>query len=197
MPTAPAILPTAIAWRARTSARSRAHDLGVPAREHQAGGDRLGVDAVRAADHRRRRVLARRVGEHAARSPIDAARGSGRARAPVWIASDVSSTSDDVMPEVQPARRLARELLDVGQERDDVVARGRLDLEDARGIELAARRRRGPARGARRARCPRAPSPRRRRARSRATARSDTCLPRVPRARVDCIEGSRHRPRRF
>jgi hypothetical protein len=42
-------------------------------------------------------------------------------------------------PEVEPARRLARELLDVGEERDDVVARRRLDLEDARRIELAGR----------------------------------------------------------
>ena len=34
--------------------------------------------------------------------------------------------------EVQPARGLAGQLLDVGQERDDVVARALLDLEDAR-----------------------------------------------------------------
>jgi hypothetical protein len=40
---------------------------------------------------------------------------------------------------VQPARGLAGELLDVRQERDDVVARGGLDREDALRVELAAR----------------------------------------------------------
>ncbi len=38
---------------------------------------------------------------------------------------------------MQPARWLTGELLDVGQKRDDVVPRGLLDLEDARGVELA------------------------------------------------------------
>ena len=47
--------------RAATSAALRAPELGVPAREDQARGDRLGVDAVRAADRRRSRG-ARRPG---------------------------------------------------------------------------------------------------------------------------------------
>ena len=41
----------------RDQRAARAPDLGVEAGEDQAGGDRLGVDAVRAADHRRARVL--------------------------------------------------------------------------------------------------------------------------------------------
>ena len=41
--------------------------------------------------------------------------------------------------QVQPARRLAGQLLDVGQEGDDVVARALLDLQDARRVELARR----------------------------------------------------------
>ena len=57
-------------------------------------------------------------------------------------------------PQVQPARRLARQLLDVGQERDHVVARALLVLEDARRIQLARRLR---AHGGRRP--GRAPSP--------------------------------------
>jgi hypothetical protein len=40
-------------------------------------------------------------------------------------------------PQVQPARGLARQLLDVGQERDHVVARALLVLEDPRRVQLA------------------------------------------------------------
>ena len=74
--------------------------------------------------------------------------------------------------QVQPARRLAGQLLDVGQERDHVVARALLVLQDARGIQLAgglgaARRRRSRPAPSRRP-----PSPRRRPARRGARSRS-------------------------
>ena len=40
---------------------------------------------------------------------------------------------------MQPAGRLARQLLDVGQEGDDVVPGALLDLENAPRVELAGR----------------------------------------------------------
>src|SRR5262245_51210729 len=42
----------------------RADDFGVPACKYQPRGDRLGMNAVRAADRRCGRVLARAFGEH-------------------------------------------------------------------------------------------------------------------------------------
>ena len=59
--------------RARARRRSRAND--------QAGGDRLGVDAVRAADHRRRARARRRARRQRGAQLVDAARGSGRVAA--------------------------------------------------------------------------------------------------------------------
>ena len=93
----PTVLPTAIVSRARTRrARSRC-DLGVPERQLDAERHRLGVHAVRAADHRRAAVLLgararwraagrrrpRRIRSHASR---------------ICSASAVSSTSEDVRP---------------------------------------------------------------------------------------------------
>ncbi len=57
VPTAPEILPTRMPSRARADAREVAAELGVPERQLQAEGHGLGVDAVRAADHRRVLVL--------------------------------------------------------------------------------------------------------------------------------------------
>ena len=65
VPTAPAILPTAISRARRREPRAAARDLGVVPREREAEGDRLGEDAVAAADHRRLRVLAGARGERA------------------------------------------------------------------------------------------------------------------------------------
>src|SRR5205085_298674 len=48
----------------------------------------------------------------------------------------------------QPARGLARELLDVREKRDDVVTRGLLDRQDPLRIELALRARDDLVRGA-------------------------------------------------
>jgi hypothetical protein len=113
----------------------RARDLGVPARERQPGGDRLGVDAVRPADHRRGRMLACAPGERGleladrVEDLLERADALDRERGVEHVGRRHA--------EVEPARRLAGELLDVGQERDHVVARGRLDLEDPPGIELA------------------------------------------------------------
>ena len=152
-------------------ARARARARRSQPREHQAGGDRLGVDAVRAADHRRR-----------ARAPR---RGGGRPRAAGRCRPGSASARLDQLdrergvehvgrrhPEVQPARRLARELLDVGQERDHVVPRALLVLEDARRDRACP-----PPWPARRPRCRPGPcrpppSPRRRRARPAARSRS-------------------------
>ena len=65
--------------RAATSAALRAPELGVPAREHQPGGDRLGVDAVRAADHGGRAVL---LGATAAGGPQQVDAGQDLDRPP-------------------------------------------------------------------------------------------------------------------
>jgi hypothetical protein len=125
-----------------------ARDLGVPAREGQPRGDRLGVDAVRAADHRRPGVLARALGERRleladrVEDLVERAAGLQRQRGVEHVRRGHA--------EVEPAGRLAGELLDVGEERDDIVAGGRLDLEDARRIELAGRAGLHAVRGARR-----------------------------------------------
>jgi len=140
-------LPTWISWRARWIRLRSAGHLGVPAREGQARRHRLGVDAVRAPDHRRRRVLAGAPGERRLQvvdlgeDLIERARRLQRERR----IEDVGRRH----PEVEPACRLARELLDVGQKRDHVMPRRRLDREDPHRIELAGRGRvygvRGPA----------------------------------------------------
>ena len=64
-------------------------------------------------------------------------------------------------PEVQPARGGADPLLHEGEEGDDVVPGGALDLVDARGVRRRRSRRRGPGTGParRRGRCPRCTMP--------------------------------------
>ena len=74
-----------------------AAQLGVPARALEAEGDRLGVDAVRAADHGRVAVA---LGLRAARRPAGG-RALARSRSAAsrsCIANAVSTTSDDVSP---------------------------------------------------------------------------------------------------
>ena len=165
-------------------------DLGVPAREHQAGRDRLGVDAVRAADHRRLRVLARALGERRARGPstpsedlLERARRSGSR-------AQVSSTSDDVMPRC--SQRAGSPASSSTWVRNAMTSwRVVASISRMRaGSSLPAAAARTVSRGARGHGAGASPSPRTRRARSRATARSDTCRPTAPRARVDCSEGS-------
>ena len=93
-------------------------------------------------------------------------------------------------PAVKPARLDARELLDVREERDDVVLRRPLDLVDARRVErdLLAR---GSPRPSRAGRAPLLPSPRTRRARPRARPRSGARATRARRSRRACSGGSR------
>jgi len=74
--------------------------------------------------------------------------------------------------EMQPARGLTGELLDVREERDDVVARALLVLEDARRIQLAGGLRLDGDRRARGGRSRPPPWPGRRPARHAATCRS-------------------------
>ena len=136
-PTAPAILPTAIAWRAAMS-RPAARTISACQRANTSPAvigsawipcERpiIGVS----------RVLARALGErgrephHAGDDPLERA-------AAVWIASAGVEHVRRGHPEVEPARGLTGELLDVRQERDDVVTCGRLDLEDPRGSSLPA-----------------------------------------------------------
>ena len=71
MPTAPEILPTDTASRARTQPLAAARDLRVPERELHAERHRLGVHAVRPADHRRARDAPRRARRMAASERVD------------------------------------------------------------------------------------------------------------------------------
>ena len=191
MPTAPAILPTAIVVRARARAGS------ARARPRRASARTPGPAVIGSAWMPCERPIigvcacSRARSASAARELVDAPRGSGRARAPVWIASAVSSTSDDVIPRCsQRAGSPASSSTWVRNAMTSWRVR-RLDREDALRDRACPRRPRATrVGGAGRARCPRAPSPRTRRARSRATARSGTCRPTARRARVDCSEGS-------
>ena len=97
MPTAPEIFPTAICCAAVSKPRGVAAIFGVPVRDFQAEGDRLGVNAVRAADFRRVLEFPGALFEHFAeardalsRSACDASRTSS--------ACAVSTTSFDVSP---------------------------------------------------------------------------------------------------
>ena len=71
-------------------------ELERPARELRAEGDRLGVDAVRAADHRRRAVLLGAAHDGRER-PVEPSTSSAPASR-TWSASAVSSTSEEVSP---------------------------------------------------------------------------------------------------
>ena len=97
VPTAPDSLPTAIASRARSS-RSRSRRTCMrPQRELHAERRRLGVDAVRAADHRRVAELARPGRDRRLRARPRPARMRSSARV-ICSASAVSTTSLDVRP---------------------------------------------------------------------------------------------------
>ena len=75
----------------------RPRHLGVVPGEREAERDRLGEDAVAPADHRRR-ARARGPASRARRAACRRARGARSAASRSWIASDVSSTSLDVIP---------------------------------------------------------------------------------------------------
>ena len=133
VPTAPAILPTAISLAPRRGARA-ARDLGVVSREREAERDRLGEDPVAPSDHRRLRRARARASASAARSLSQRA-SSLSAASRSRIASDVSSTSLEVMPRWSQRASMPAELLDVREEGDDVVLGRALDLVDAGGVE--------------------------------------------------------------
>ena len=127
-----------------------AADLRVPERQLQAERHRLGVDAVRAADHRRAPVLL------GARSRTASASASRSVEDQVARLAHLQRLRrvDDVrrgQAEVQPARRRPDLLGHRRRERDHVVLGGLLDLVDARDVERA--RARGCRAPRRRARC--------------------------------------------
>ena len=171
--------------RARTRSTSRA-ELRVPERQLQAERHRLGVHAVRAADHRRaamlERAIADRLGQRVEILQDDVARLAHLQRL---------RGVDDVrrgQAEVQPARRRPDVLGDRGREGDDVVLGGLLDFLDAGDVE--ARRARGCRAPPRAARCRRRPSPRRRRFRRAARSRSGAGRSRCAPCRGGCSEES-------
>ena len=124
--------------RARARTRSRlARDLGVPERQLHAERHRLGVHAVRAADHRRPPMF---VGARAG-SPPRSASMSCRIRSHACAHLQRQRRVEDVgrrQAEVQPARRRPDLLGDRRRERDHVVLRRLLDLFDARDVERRA-----------------------------------------------------------
>ena len=186
VPTAPAILPTAISRRAAARrARPRAISAWCPASAspNVTGSAKMPwlrpIIGVFACSRARVASAARSLSQRA--SSMSAA---SRSR----IASDVSSTSLDVIPRCSQRASMPGELLDVREERDDVVLGRALDLVDARRVErdLLAADRRG---GARAGRGPPLPSPRTRRARPRARRRSGARGTRARRNRRACSEG--------
>ena len=163
----------AMVSRARDEAAAVAARLGVEAGEHQAERDRLGVDAVRAADHRRVRGARRRAACSAAQQQIERRRGSRRARrARAAAPATVSSTSDEVMPRC--SQRASSPASSSTWVRKAITSwRVRSSISRMRaGSSLPARALAHARGGARRGPCPRAPSPRRRRARPRARCRT-------------------------
>ena len=131
MPTAPAILPTAISRARGSEPRPPALELGVVPGERQPEGDRLGVDAVAAADHRRLGVLPRARRERLQERVAAGEQHVGRV-AQQHRERGVEHVARGHAP-VQPARLDPGELLDVREERDDVVLGRPLDLVDAVG----------------------------------------------------------------
>jgi hypothetical protein len=107
--------------------------LGVPERELQAEGHRLGVDAVRPADHRRPPVLlgARAHRLHQRGEPLDD-EVAGLAHLQRLRGVDHVRRGE---AEVQPPRGRPDALGHRRREGDDVVLRGLLDLLDARHVE--------------------------------------------------------------
>ena len=190
MPTAPEILPTAIVVaRAAQARRRRAAARAYHSRQLQPERHRLGVHAVRAADHRRVAVL------------LGAARGSTRQQRVEAVEDQVARLAPSAAParcrrrRTRSARSAASGALgpdvlgDVGRERDQVVLRDLLDLVDARDVEVAALadvpRRLAPAR------CRPRPWLRRRRFRRAATFRSAGCRSRCAPWRGVCSVRSR------
>ena len=111
-------------------------ELGVPQRELETEGHRLGMHAVRASDHRRASML-QRPGVNGLHQPIEI----GEEQVARLAHLDRLRGVDDVgggQAEVQPARRGADMLGHGGRERDDVVLGDFFDLLDARDVEGAA-----------------------------------------------------------
>ena len=154
VPTAPDSLPTAIASRARAQPLAVAAHLQRPQRELHAERRRLGVDAVRAADHRRVAELAGPVRDRRLRARPRASRMRSSARV-IW---QRERGVDDVArrePVVHPrAGGLADALLHDVDERGDVVIGDPLAFVDRGDVEAGALadRDRGVASGRRRAR---------------------------------------------
>ena len=113
-----------------------ARELGVPQRQLQPEGHRLGVYAVGAADHRRAAVLERARSRTASRQRPRVRRMRSRGLDHLQRLRGV----DDVrrgQAEVQPARRRPDVLGDRRGEGDDVVLGGLLDFLDPGDVERA------------------------------------------------------------
>ncbi len=187
MPTAPAILPTAISLaratrapparvRARRTSRANTSPAVIGSAWMPCERPIIGVRAVLVGARGGRRRAAGRC------------RPGSRRRASTSV--DRERRVEHVRrrhPEVQPARRLARQLLDVGQERDHVVARALLVLEDARRDPACRPPWRAPRRSSRPAPSPPSPSRRRPPARRAARSRSGGCRTRGRPAPGACI----------
>ena len=133
VPTAPEIAQVAISARAVSQPAPVARELGVEAGELEAEGGGLGVHAVRAADAGRVLVLegaAAQRGEQLVEIGEQAVGGLGQLAGEGGVEQVRGGHA-----EVQVARLGADHLLEVGQERDHVVARGGLDRLDPRGID--------------------------------------------------------------
>ena len=117
----------------RLQAPPVARELGVEARELEAEGDRLGVHAVRAADAGRVLVLERAPAQRREQL-VEAGQQQVGGLGELAGEGGVEQVGRG-HAEMQIARLGADHLLDVGQERDHVVARDRLDLLDPRGID--------------------------------------------------------------
>ena len=136
MPTAPDSLPTETTVARAPDALDVAADLRVPERQLQAERHRLGVHAVRPADHRRAPMLegalADRLGQ-----PVEILQDDVARLAHLQRLRGV----DDVrrgQAEMQPAGRRTDLLGDRGGEGDDVVLGGLFDFFDAGDVEGAA-----------------------------------------------------------
>ena len=127
--------------RPRGRARTRsmlARQLGVPQRQLQAEGHQLGVDAVRAADHRRVPVLVGARLDRRRRAPPGSSRMRSQAST-ICSACAVSTTSDEVRPKCSQRADGPDVLGHRRREGDHVVLRGLLDLVDAGDVERALR----------------------------------------------------------
>ena len=117
-------------------AASVAVDLERPAGELEPERRRLGMHRVGAAHHHRAGVLAGARDER-----VDEPVRASRSRSPAARNWSASAGVDDVaagQPEVEPAALGADALGDLADERDDVVVGGRLELRDARDVDVRA-----------------------------------------------------------